>query len=67
MTGQYDTKGAPMLRVLVPAYAAVAFYFLRPDLQRPTVAGVVASLLWPISLAISLAWLTMLDDDALSL
>jgi hypothetical protein len=56
-----------MLRVLVSAYAAVAFYFLRLYLHRPTVAGVIASLLWPISLSIGLAWLTMLDDDALSL
>jgi hypothetical protein len=56
-----------MLKVLVSAYAAVAFYFLRPNLRRPTVAGVIASLLWPVSLAISLAWLTMLDDEALSL
>jgi hypothetical protein len=55
-----------MLRILVPAYAAVAFYFLRPDLRHPTPIGVIASLLWPVSLAIGLAWLTMLDDDALS-
>jgi hypothetical protein len=56
-----------MLRFLVCAYAAAAYYFLRLYLHRPTVAGVIASLLWPISLAISLVWLTMLDDDALSL
>jgi hypothetical protein len=56
-----------MVRVLLSGYAAVAFYFLRGYLYRPTLAGVVASLLWPVSLALALAWLTMLDDDALSL
>lgn len=56
-----------MVRVLVPAYAAVVLYFLRAYLQRPTVSGVIASLLWPVSLALALAWLVMLDDDLLSL
>jgi hypothetical protein len=56
-----------MVRLLLSAYAAVALYFLRAYLYRPTIPGVVASLLWPVSLALALAWLMMLDDDALSL
>jgi p-aminobenzoyl-glutamate transporter AbgT len=56
-----------MVKVLLSAYAAVVVYFLRAYLQRPTVFGVIASLLWPVSLALTLAWLVMLDDDALSL
>jgi hypothetical protein len=53
-----------MARVLLAAYAAVAFYFLRPYLPRPAVACVIASLLWPVSLALGLASLMMfLDHD----
>jgi hypothetical protein len=29
------------------------------------VSGVVLSLLWPVSLALALLWLMMLDDDGL--
>jgi hypothetical protein len=65
--GRYDPKERPMVRLLLSAYAAVALYFLRAYLYRPTISGVVASLLWPVSLALALAWLMMLDDDALSL
>jgi hypothetical protein len=54
-----------MARLLLSAYAAVAVYFLRGYLKRPTVAGVIASLLWPLALALTLAWLMMLDDDVL--
>jgi hypothetical protein len=56
-----------MAKVLITAYAVVALYFLRPYLERLTATGVIASLLWPVSLAIGLVWLMMLDDDALSL
>jgi hypothetical protein len=54
-----------MAKVLMSAYAGVAVCFLRPYLKRPTAAGVIASLLWPLSLALTLAWLMMFDDDAL--
>jgi hypothetical protein len=56
-----------MARVLLSAYAAVAIYFMGGYLKRPSVSGVIASLLWPVSLALTLAWLTMLDDDVLSI
>jgi hypothetical protein len=56
-----------MARVLIFVYAAVTVCFLRAHLQRPTAAGVFLSLLWPVALALGLAWLMMLDDDALSL
>jgi hypothetical protein len=52
-----------MAKVLLSAYAGVAVYFLRAYLRRPSVAGVAASLLWPLALA--LAWLIMVDDDDL--
>jgi hypothetical protein len=55
-----------MARVLLSAYAAVAVYFLRGYLKRPTVAGVIASLLWPVALGLTLAWLAMQDDDVLN-
>jgi hypothetical protein len=55
-----------MAKVLLSAYAGVAVYFLRAYLGRPSVAGVVASLLWPLSLALALAWLIMVDDDDLA-
>ena len=55
-----------MLRALMSAYTAVAFYFLLPYLQRPTMAGVVASLMWPVSFALAVTWLMMLDDDAVN-
>jgi hypothetical protein len=42
-------------------------YFLRGYLPRPTMFDVMASLLWPLSLALTLAWLMTIDDDALSL
>jgi hypothetical protein len=48
------------------AYAAVALYFLRSYLPRPTLFGVIVSIVWPITLALTLGWL-VLDDDALSL
>jgi hypothetical protein len=57
-----------MAKVLfAAAYAAVALYFLRSYLPRPTMFEVITSLLWPLSLALTLAWLMMIDDDALSL
>ena len=56
-----------MAKVLLSAYAAVALYFLRGYLPRPTVFGVIVSLLWPVSLALGLTWLMMVDDDALIL
>ena len=37
------------------AYAAIAL--LRGYLPRPTMFGVLASLLWPLSLALTLTWL----------
>jgi hypothetical protein len=52
-----------MARALLAAYAAVAIYFLGSNRKRPTVAGVIASILWPISLALALTWLAMIDDD----
>jgi hypothetical protein len=52
-----------MAKVLLFAYAGVAVYFLRAYLRRPTLAGVIASLLWPITLMLGLAWLIMLGDD----
>ena len=55
-----------MAKILLSAYAGVAVYFLSAYLQRPTVAGVVASLLWPLALALALAWLMMVDDDDLA-
>ena len=58
--GGTTPKGASDARVLVFAYVAVAFYFPAPYLQRPTASGVIQSLLWPVSLALALAWLTML-------
>ena len=48
------------------AYAAVALYFLRSYLPRPTLFDVIASLLWPLSLALTLTWLMRIEDDALS-
>jgi p-aminobenzoyl-glutamate transporter AbgT len=54
-----------MARVLLSAYAAVAVYFLHGYRKRPTVVGVIASLLWPLALALTLAWLAMQDDDVL--
>ena len=56
-----------MASVLIAAYAAVAVYFLRGYLPRPTSGGVILSVLWPVALALALAWLMMLDDDVLSL
>jgi hypothetical protein len=57
-----------MAKVLfAAAYAAVALYFLRGYLPRPTMFDVMASLLWPLSVALTLAWLMTIDDDALSL
>jgi hypothetical protein len=56
-----------MARVLIFVYAAVTVCFLRAYLPRPTAVGVFLSLLWPVALALGLTWLTMLDDDALSL
>lgn len=50
---------------LLAAYAAVAVYFLRAYLPRPRLSGVIASLLWPVSLAIALAWLSIPDDHDL--
>jgi hypothetical protein len=58
-------RGSPMARVLLSVYAAVTVYFLRGYLPRPTAAGVFLSLLWPVTLALALAWLMMLDDDTL--
>jgi hypothetical protein len=55
-----------MIKVLILPYAAVSVCFLRAYIQRVTVSGVLASLLWPFSLALTLAWLIMLDDDALN-
>jgi hypothetical protein len=54
-----------MIKVLILPYAAVSVCFLRAYRQKLTVSGVLASLLWPFSLALTLAWLIMLDDDAL--
>jgi p-aminobenzoyl-glutamate transporter AbgT len=54
-----------MARILLSAYVAVAVYFLHGYRKRPTVVGVFASLLWPVALALTLAWLMMLDDDVL--
>jgi hypothetical protein len=56
-----------MANVLLALYATVAAYWLRVSLPRPTASGVFLSLLWPVALALALAWLVMLDDDALSL
>jgi hypothetical protein len=61
--GGTTPRRAPMAKVLLSAYAGVAVYFLRAYLRRPSVAGVAASLLWPLALA--LAWLIMVDDDDL--
>jgi p-aminobenzoyl-glutamate transporter AbgT len=62
-----DNKGKPpMIKVLILPYAAVSVCFLRAYRQKLTVSGVLASLLWPFSLALTLAWLIMLDDDALN-
>ena len=58
-------RGSRMARVLIFVYAAVTVCFLRAYLPRPTAAGVFLSLLWPAALALALAWLMMLDDDAL--
>jgi hypothetical protein len=54
-----------MARVLIAVYAAGTAYFLRGYLPKPTAAGVFLSLLWPVTLVLALAWLTMLDDDTL--
>jgi hypothetical protein len=62
--GGTTPRECPMAKVLMSAYAGVAVCFLRPYLKRPTAAGVIASLLWLVSLALTLAWL-MFDDDAL--
>jgi hypothetical protein len=59
-------KEAPMVKVLMLPYAAVAGCFLRAYLPRLTAAGVLVSLLWPVSLALALTWLMMLDDDPLT-
>ena len=48
------------------AYTAIALYFLRGYLPRPTMFGVLASLLWPLSLALTLTWLMRIEDDALN-
>jgi hypothetical protein len=56
-----------MAKVLLSAYAAVALYFLSAYLPRPTVIGVIASLLWPVTVAVALTWLMMIDEDALML
>jgi hypothetical protein len=55
-----------MVKGILSAYAVVALCFLCPYLKRPTMAGVIASLFWPVSLALALAWLMKADDDALS-
>jgi hypothetical protein len=52
-----------MAKILLFAYAGAAVCFLRAYLPRPTLAGVLASLLWPITLMLGLAWLIMLGDD----
>ena len=52
-----------MAKVLITAYAAVAVCFLRAYLERLTATGVIASLLWPVSLAIGLVWPMGLDDE----
>ena len=54
-----------MAKVLLTAYAAVVLYFLRGYLPRPTAIGVIASLLWPVTVAVALKWLMMVDDDGL--
>ena len=54
-----------MIKALMLPYVAVAGCFLRAYLPRLTVAGVIASLLWPVSLALALVWLRN-QDDALS-
>ena len=54
-----------MAKVPLTAYAAVVLYFLRSCLPRPTAIGVIASLLWPVTVAVALKWLMMVDDDEL--
>jgi hypothetical protein len=54
-----------MLKILMLPYAAVAAYFLRAYLPRLTTTGMLASLLWPVSLALALIWLSMPDDGPL--
>jgi hypothetical protein len=67
--GLDNQKGErPMARVLIAAaYAAVALYFLRGYRPRPTLLGVIVSVLWPVSLAIAVGALTTIDEDMLSL
>ena len=57
-----------MAKVALAAYVALIVYFLRAYLPRPPVIGVFASLLWPISLALAVAWLATFDgaDPALA-
>jgi hypothetical protein len=56
-----------MVKILMLPYMAVAGFFLRAYLpRRLTVTGVLVSLLWPVSLALALSWLVMLDDDRLT-
>jgi hypothetical protein len=57
-----------MANVLLAAYVALIVYFVRAYLPRPTAFGVIASLLWPISLALAVAWLATFDgaDPALA-
>jgi hypothetical protein len=68
---QYDKRWGkpeevPMVKALMLPYAAVAGCFLRAYLPRLTMAGALASLVWPVSFAVALTWLVMLDDDPLS-
>jgi hypothetical protein len=55
-----------MVKILMLPYVAVAGCFLRAYLPRLTATKVLLSLLWPISLALALSWLTTLDDDPLT-
>ena len=55
-----------MVKVLMLPYAAVAGCFLRTYLPLLTATNVLLCLLWPISLALALTWLMMLDDDPLT-
>jgi hypothetical protein len=54
-----------MVKTILSGYGAVALCFVHPYRKRPTVAGVITSLFWPVSLALALAWLAKADDDAL--
>jgi hypothetical protein len=55
-----------MTRILMAAYAAGGVLFCVATSSGPRVAGLIVSLLWPIALALTLAWLIMLNDDALN-